>query len=250
MAWPVQGIFTSHWQSAGDKPAIDWSAVRAAGFLYAWIKATDFVDNQPITDPRFERDWQQAQAAGLLVGSVLYHRTRVSSSAQADYHLAVLSRIGYGQLPHLIDAEDPPDQSRPIDEDIRRLITNLQQSPLGRVALYSNPAYFRAHLPFLRPDDAISISIANWGRIKRAPDLPPNLTTWHDWQWTCAGNRRLYPAVPGIRGDVCLHRFNGSTSDFLAWINAAILPPPLFPLHLSETERAAILSLAAKLQSR
>ena len=247
MTWPVTGLFTSHWQSAGNNPPIDWPSVKAAGYTYAWIKATDHHDGRPITDPAFERDWELAQASGLFVGSMLYHRPSVPPDQQADHHVAVLAQAGYGQLPHMLDVEEEPDPDRSLYDDLSHLIRDLSRSPIGHVALYANLGFlqrFDLHRLIQPPN---SLSVASWSRFKRAPSLPPGVTTWHDWQWSCRGNRPFYPTVPGIRGAVCLHRFNGTPDEFLAWIQQASIPPPRFTVSLTEPERAALLSIAGKL---
>ncbi len=248
MTWPVQGIFTSHWNSDGLKPPIDWPKVRAAGYTYAWIKATDFHGGRHITDPSFDRDWELAQASGLLVGSVLYHRPRVDPDSQAHYHLSVLAGAGYGQLPHMLDVEEEPDPSHSLLTDVTLLMALLAGSPVAHAILYANLADLIAHSLYLAVEPPSSLSIANWGRFKTSPSLPAGVTRWRDWQWVCRGNRLLYPKVPGISGDVCLHRFNGATPDFLSWINQPNIPPPLFKLSVTEAERAAILSIAGKLE--
>lgn len=247
MTFPVTGVFTSHWNSDGNKPLIDWPKVKAAGYTYAWIKATDFWDGQYRTDIRFERDWDLAQASGLLVGSLLYHRPHAPPDGQADYHLAVLSSAGYGQLPHLLDVEEAADPQRDIIYDVRRLLTDLEQSPTGRAALYANLNHFIVYELHQAMTFSTSLSIAYWSRTKSEPVLPKELSTWHDWQWNCKANRIFQPRVPGITGDVCLHRFNGNQAAFLDWINSSSIPSPSYPVSLSQSERAAILSLASKL---
>ncbi len=247
MTFPITGIFTSHWNSDGSKPLIDWPQVKAAGFTYAWIKATDFWDGRHRTDIRFERDWDLAQASGLLVGSLLYHRPGIPPDGQADYHLEVLSSTGYGQLPHLLDVEEPAYAGRSFIDDIKRLLSDLEQSPLGRSALYANLNHLSTYSLYRAMHPTTSLSIAYWSRTGSAPGLPSTISEWHDWQWNCKANRRFQPKVPGITGDVCLHRFNGSEATFLEWLNQSTTPVPTYPVKLSVKERAAILSIASKL---
>ena len=59
----VPGIDVSRHQGV-----IAWPRVRAAGFRFVWIKATEGGD---YTDPAFRRNWMLAEAAGLRRGA--YH---------------------------------------------------------------------------------------------------------------------------------------------------------------------------------
>jgi lysozyme len=63
MAYEVHGIDVSKYQ--GD---IDWTAVRASGVQFAWIKATEGGDR---VDEKFAQNWAAAKAAGVPRGA--YH---------------------------------------------------------------------------------------------------------------------------------------------------------------------------------
>lgn len=59
----AQGIDVSDHQGT-----IDWNAVRQAGQIFTFVKATDGIT---WTDPEFAANWSAAKAAGLLRGA--YH---------------------------------------------------------------------------------------------------------------------------------------------------------------------------------
>ena len=53
----LSGIDVSHYQGE-----VDWPAVAASGVRFAFIKATDGVDD---IDPRFAQNWAGAKLAGI-----------------------------------------------------------------------------------------------------------------------------------------------------------------------------------------
>ena len=59
----VHGIDISRWQGE-----IDWSAVKAAGTRFVYMKATEGGDH---VDPAFRRNWEGARRAGVARGA--YH---------------------------------------------------------------------------------------------------------------------------------------------------------------------------------
>ena len=92
----IPGIDVSHWQAQ-----IDWPAVRAAGKRYAFIKATE---GTSFVDDTFERNWEQAKQAGLLVGAYHFFRPLQDAQNQAEHFLNTAD-FGEGDLPPVLDME-------------------------------------------------------------------------------------------------------------------------------------------------
>src|SRR3954453_10276082 len=61
--YPLRGIDVSHHQGQ-----IDWSAVKASGIQFAYIKATEGTE---FTDATFAENWRNSNTAGIVRGA--YH---------------------------------------------------------------------------------------------------------------------------------------------------------------------------------
>ena len=99
----TQGMDVSRWQ--GD---VDWTAARAAGARFAYVKATE---GTSYTNPYFKQQYNGSYGAGMIRGA--YHFAlpdRSSGTAQADWF------VGHGggwsadgrTLPPLLDLEYNP----------------------------------------------------------------------------------------------------------------------------------------------
>lgn len=100
----MRGIDVSHHQ--GD---IDWAAVRAEGWRFAWIKATEGGD---WTDPRFERNRVGAEAAGIAWGAYHFYTFCRAPEEQAAHFLATVGPKA--ALPHAVDVEGGGNCSRQL----------------------------------------------------------------------------------------------------------------------------------------
>lgn len=116
---------------AGEAYAVDvsahqgtirWPAVAADGITAAYVKATE---GATFRDPRFERNWAQARAAGLEVGAYHFFTLCRSGADQAANLLGALDRVGGRQdarsLPVVVDLELSGNCSaRPARADVQR----------------------------------------------------------------------------------------------------------------------------------
>lgn len=82
----ARGIDVSTWQHPGGKP-IDWWVVAEAGYTFVAIKATQ---GTGYVNPWFERDYEDAFAAGLLVGAYHYFVAGEDPAAQAQHFVGTL----------------------------------------------------------------------------------------------------------------------------------------------------------------
>lgn len=77
----ARGIDVSSWNHGGGK-LIDWAKVRAAGYTFAMIKATQ---GNFYTNPYLVDDFHGAHGAGLIVGAYHFYVVGVPPAEQADY---------------------------------------------------------------------------------------------------------------------------------------------------------------------
>lgn len=94
--YPVRGIDLSHHQ--GD---VDWTAVRAEGIAFAYIKASEGGD---FVDSRFDANWSAAGRAGVARGAYHFFSFCRDPDAQAKHFLAVVPPDP-DALPPAIDVE-------------------------------------------------------------------------------------------------------------------------------------------------
>lgn len=98
----IQGIDVSHWQGT-----IDWPAVRAGGYDFAILKATE---STGYVDPTFAANRARARAAGLITGA--YHFARAGDPvAEADHFVAAVGSLAPGEIAVLdweVPGSNPP----------------------------------------------------------------------------------------------------------------------------------------------
>ena len=117
---------------------VSWSAVKEAGYLFTFIKATD---GETYVDPTFAQNWSGAAAAGLLRGA--YHFFRAEDSPQAQAELFWQTAGGNGELPLVIDVEESMDQTAStVISNLTQLLEQLQQLSGHRPMIYTDPGFW------------------------------------------------------------------------------------------------------------
>ncbi len=187
----IKGIDTSHHQ--GDKGAIDWKKVQAAGYAFAFLKATESVD---FKDGQYTRDRKEARAAGIIVGH--YHFARGGDAKrEADFFLSVVGEIKEGE-PLILDWEiKHPDPVKWCLAWLQRVEEKTGVKPL----LYTNEARVTSldWTPVVKED--FGLWVAKYGINDGHMNEEPKIGKWPFvaiWQYTSAGT------VPGIVGNVDL----------------------------------------------
>ena len=187
--FPVRGVDVSHYQGS-----IDWPAVARDDVAFAYIKASEGLENH---DPRFARNWRDARRAGVHVGAYHYFIFCRSGRAQARNFLAVAPRHK-GALPPAVDLEMGPNAcpGRLTGREMRRqldaFLAVVEAREKRHAVLYVTPQFYatyRADLP-KRP---------MWRRSILSKPGPDG--SWTFWQYHCRGR------VAGIRTHVDLNVF-------------------------------------------
>lgn len=198
------GIDVSRWQGT-----IDWTKVRAAGYSFAFIKATE---GAHWLDPNFMRNRENARKAGLYTGAYHFFRPKVLVEAQIINFVNKVGSLQNGDLPPVLDIEVPEEWvGIPQEERIQSILKWLTEvhKRLGvKPIVYCSPSFAQdvlKHDPRLRD---YQLWLAHYTGASR-PRLPAPWTYWVFWQHSETGG------VPGISGDVDLNRFH-STAEELA----------------------------------
>jgi lysozyme len=189
----AQGIDVSQ-----DQGTVTWPSVVAAGYAFAFIKATD---GETYTDPLFAQNWAGAKAAGLLRGAYHFFRAEDDPQAQAEFFWQTVG--GPGELPLVVDVEESMSQSNSaVIANLTSFLASLQQWTGKQPMIYTDPGFWNG-LGMTAFGD-YPLWVAEYGVAE--PTLPAGWTIWDFWQHSETGD------VAGIQGSVDLNVFSGSLS--------------------------------------
>jgi lysozyme len=201
-AGTLAGIDVSHFQQD-----IDWAPVGASGVNYCFIKATEGVS---LADEKFSRNWQAASEARVLRGAYHLFQPSDSVTAQSDFFLRTVSPLQPGDLPPVLDLENPTAWTSVPPQDRAQLAIEWLQAVeqgLGvRPLIYLSPSFAAetlANSPLLA---RFQVWLADYTSAP-APSIPKPWDEWTFWQHTARGT------IPGIAVLVDLNRFNGTIEE-------------------------------------
>ena len=187
----AQGIDVSKSQGA-----VDWPSVAQAGYVFAFVKATD---GQDYVDPTFAANWAGAKAAGLLRGAYHFFRAEDDPDVQAEWFWKT---VGAGaDLPLVVDVEEMMDQpAATVVANLTRFLTSLQGWTGKPSMIYTAPGFWQqlGTTAF----GSYPLWVAEYGASQ--PTLPAGWAIWDFWQYSETGQ------VPGITGNVDLDVFSGT----------------------------------------
>lgn len=180
--------------------------MKASGQSFAFIKATEGTD---FRDTRFEDNWQQARAQGVVTGAYHFFTFCSPGLAQAENFLAV-APPDVRALPLAVDIEftgncvaweSIASIQRELGVFVKRVQASLGQRPLlyttEELRLTLIPPELYDHPYWLR---------SLWGE-------PSEDVAWQFWQYSATG------AIPGIRGEVDVNVFVGSREAWLELVS-------------------------------
>jgi GH25 family lysozyme M1 (1,4-beta-N-acetylmuramidase) len=197
----VPGIDVSRWQGQ-----MNWREVAAAGFRYAFIRATI---GDAYTDPRFYANWDGAREAGLLVSAYHVIAPKVSGAAQMAAFFDVLDdRIS--DLPLVLDVEREDGVSATgITRCVKECLYEVEGRENRKPIIYT-ARWFWNRLVLPSPEwSAYDLWVASY---TSEPLLPRDWQTWRFWQYSETGR------VPGSGSrSTDLNWFAGSYDDLLAY---------------------------------
>lgn len=206
--YPVHGIDVSKYQ--GD---IEWERARRAGVAFAYLKSTEGGDR---VDSAFERNWKQANGAGVPRGAYHFFYWCRPGIEQARWFIENVPRER-NALPPVLDVEWTPDSPTctrrpPRDEMVGEMsdfLNALERHYGVRPIIYAPIDIHR--------DRLVGTFQKHQFWLRAVKDHPNNVYTdrpFRFWQWTATGT------VPGIEGEVDRNAFSGSQSDWGKWLSA------------------------------
>lgn len=209
--YPIVGIDVS--AHNGD---IDFNKVRADGYSFVFIKASEGEDYQ---DSKFLKNYEKARRAGLKVGAYHFFRKKTDGLNQAKNFLEM---VGWCKLdlPLVVDVEDWSNDDQIKDERTQKhldaMLDNLKSRGY-KVMIYTNGNGYKKYIK----NGQININL--WLCSFKQPDklrrIPHQMQQYSHWG-----------RVRGIWGDVDLNVFNGSEQQWLKWLE------DLSPLQTDTTQ--------------
>ena len=206
----VKGIDISKWQGA----QIDFGQVKAAGYEFVIIKATDGL----AVDPLYQVNWPKIVDAGLIPGAYHFFRGNVNGNSQAVHHMSVIDELLESTnlvIPSHADVESTDGVT--VATRMARLWDFMAQITISWRApgIYSSSYYWNRLAGNARLKDPYTGWVAHWTGLQK-PAIPAG---WPEasvkiWQWGISGKFSWCPAsVPGVPGAVDLDRYLGSLDD-------------------------------------
>jgi len=171
---PVEGIDVSH-----HSGAVDWDAVRREGYGFAYVKATEGVDDK---DPLFEEHWRDLADSGMARGAYHFYVTEDDPEVQARFFLDVLAAVEHrdDDLLPVVDVElighaTPPGWASKLE----RFIEVVEQDLGVRPMVYTMPNFWEAEVG--EGYGASPLWIAEYEVAE--PRVPVGFDGWHLWQF-------------------------------------------------------------------
>ncbi len=201
--FPVRGVDVSHHQGR-----LEWSRVRAAGYEFAYIKATE---GETFRDSTYLRNRSEARRAGVVTGPYHYFTLCTAGRAQALNLLSVQPGDAGPSLPPAVDLELGGNcADRPARDSVRAEIGRflaVADSAFGRPAvLYVTPEFYAEYL-----DGEADHPL--W--VRGVYHRPRYAGAWTFWQYAATGR------IAGVKGLIDLDAFHGTRAAF-----AALIRPP------------------------
>lgn len=184
------GIDVSHYSGL-----VDWRQVAAAGYAFAYVKATEGVDS---ADPAFQGHWDRLAEVGLLRGAYHFYVTEDDPEQQARFFLDTVEHRPSDLVP-VVDVEVIGHGTAPGLADRLRRFLDLVEAEIGvRPMVYTEPNFWDAHLP---PEfGQHPLWVAEYGTDE--PRVPGGWSRWTLWQWVEDAE------VPGVEKGADLSRLH------------------------------------------
>lgn len=204
---PIRGIDVSHYSGA-----VDWEKVRAAGFGFAYVKATEGVDSP---DPSFADHWRRLKELGIARGAYHFYVTEDDPEEQARFFLSTAD-LRPGDLAPAVDIELIGHGTEPgLAGRFQRFLEIVARETGVRPVVYTSPEFWNAHLTSAFGDHPLWV--AEYGVPE--PQVPEGWQRWTLWQ------HRDDDSIPGVEKDADLSRLHPEVSLDHLRIPAASAPP-------------------------
>jgi lysozyme len=201
----IWGPDVSNYQHPGGA-AINWSAVRANGARFAFVKVSE---GSTYTNPYATTDIKGARAAGLYVGAYHFARPRLPLSTAASDAKRFATQLGNvrvaGYLPPVLDMETMGGLSAANVTAWTRSFLSTLQAVTGRVPMiYSGAWFWKGYMGNPKGFSQYPVWIAEYTPKNTGPTLFSDFGYSSFWQYSDSAK------VSGIADAVDASWFHGS----------------------------------------
>jgi|688.fasta_scaffold611944_1 lysozyme len=200
----LNGFDLSHYQT---RFKIDWEKLKA-NMSFVFVKATE---GSHYDDPTFKSNWAAAKSAGIVRGAYHYFRPGEPVLSQVENFVAVVQRLEVGDLPPVLDVENPKRwdglTAKESVDMIVAWLTEVEKRLGVKPIIYASRSFV---IDVLGSDPRLAGWVYWMARYRSRVETPPRpFKRWAFWQFTETGT------APGITGAVDLDVFNGTLDDLL-----------------------------------
>lgn len=202
--YPVRGVDVSH-----HNGPVDWPRIRAAGYTFAYLKASE---GATWRDSTFARNRDAARDAGMVTGGYHYFSLCRPGREQARNFVAAIGPPAGGSLPPAVDLEFGGNCAvRPSREslaaELDAFIAVLDSAGYQPAVLYVTEEFHRAYL------EGQPVTNPLW--VRSVFTRPRFGGAWLFWQYAATGR------VDGAKGRIDLNVFRGSQATFRTFLALA-----------------------------
>jgi MYXO-CTERM domain-containing protein len=204
----VLGIDISSYQ---HNAPIDWATV-AKNRRFVIVKATE---GTGYTNKYWADDVKQARAAGMIVGSYHWLHYTSTGAAQAQHFLSATGGIPDGDLPPMLDVEEPNDSATPAQRvaHMKEWLDTVEQATGRKPMIYSGSWYWDGYLGSPKGYGGVyPIAWANYN--PGCPSIPDDFPGIDIWQYKGGTG-----TTPGISGACDQDKYYGDEGALLALAN-------------------------------
>lgn len=193
---PILGLDVSHHDGA-----VDWQKVHAAGYRFAYVKASEGID---WVDPLCLENMEGLRKAGIPGGAYHFFMVQDGGKEQARHFLSTIA-LQIGDLLPVVDVESwHAAPKADVKAELRAFLDEIHESTGLKAVIYTNARFWNEHFDTSFVDHPLWIAEYEVDD----PTLPNGWQTWSLWQFSEKGE------VAGIGSNVDLSRFAGSATDF------------------------------------
>jgi lysozyme len=225
----IKGLDVSSFQMT-----IDWQALKNAGIVFAFVKATEGLT---IKDPTFSANMEGARAVGILVGPYHLFHPKDDFDRQVEFFLSTVGAMPAGDLPPVLDVELPEEWMIFSVTERVSFVQGWLESVQRKTGL--NPIIYLSssfagdvldNADFLRD---YPLWVADYTSAS-SPEVPVVFPRWTFWQYSETGR------VDGITDDVDLDLFNGTVQQLVKFLKPLPVAKELTAVWLWRRFRALL----------
>lgn len=201
------GVDVSHWQGV-----VDWGAVRASGYRFALLKATDGLT---FIDPKFESNWKGARNNDMVCGAYHFLRVGQSGGEQAAHFTSVVNTSKARWCVVDVEEMDENVDSEVVLKNTLEFLDNFRDMVAREALVYTAGWYWN---PLARQEPQLAASVSGRTQLWVANYVPSTAiasvawcpTGWNDWTlWQFSSEGK----VAGVKGNCDLNLYAGTPEE-------------------------------------